>query len=164
MKSGKTFAIGVLGVGGVALIYKLLHPSVITGIKLFNLTISPAEVYPNETVTISVLAINKSSSVKSATVNLGGDFMASQIVTLNPGESQTLDFMVTPSAEKTYQVSVDGLSGSFVCTAAPHADIRVESLIITPESCYVGDTVTISVMVKNYGDAPGSKTITCNIT
>jgi len=90
--------------------------------------------------------------------------MATQAVTLGPGQSQMVSFTVTPPAEGTYHVAIDGLSGSFVCTVAPHADIRAENLVILPSACYVGDTVTISVTVTNYGNAPGTKTITCTIT
>jgi hypothetical protein len=89
--------------------------------------------------------------------------MASQTVTLGPGESQVVSFTVTPSAEGTYHVAIDGLTGSFVCTAAPHADIRVENLVISPSAPYVGEVVAISVTVTNYGNAPGTKTITCTI-
>lgn len=39
--------------------------------------------------------------------------MAEQTVTLQPGESKTMSFEVTPSVAKAYQVSLDGLSGSF---------------------------------------------------
>ena len=39
--------------------------------------------------------------------------MAEQIVELAPGESKVISFEVTPHEAKTYQVQVDGLSGSF---------------------------------------------------
>lgn len=38
-------------------------------------------------------------------------------VSLNPGESKPVTFKVTPTKAKTYQVSVDGLTGSFVALA-----------------------------------------------
>jgi len=44
--------------------------------------------------------------------------MAQQSKTLQPGESKTVSFEVTPTVAKTYQVSVDGLGGSFVAEAA----------------------------------------------
>jgi len=133
-------------------------------IDLSNLTISPSTVYPGETVTISVLAINNNTvSTLSKEVTLGGDFMASQTISLAPGASQTVSFTVTPIEERTYVVSVDGLSGTFVCTAEPHSDIRAVSLDISPAFCYVGDTVTISVTVTNFGDSHGVKTIICDV-
>ncbi|MBA7686808.1 hypothetical protein ES703_95267 [subsurface metagenome] len=45
--------------------------------------------------------------------------MAEQTVTLNPGESKVVAFEVTPSEARTYQVSVNGLAGSFIATEAP---------------------------------------------
>lgn len=50
----------------------------------------------------------------------------------------------------------------FVSTVC--ADIRVTSLSISPESCYVGDTVTITVTVKNFGTAAGSYDVVINVT
>ncbi|MBA7629845.1 hypothetical protein ES703_37352 [subsurface metagenome] len=44
--------------------------------------------------------------------------MAEQTVELQPGESQVISFEATPTVAKTYQVSVDGLTGSFVATEA----------------------------------------------
>lgn len=45
--------------------------------------------------------------------------MAKQTVTLQPGESQVVTFEATPMEARTYQVSVDGLSGSFRAIAPP---------------------------------------------
>jgi len=43
--------------------------------------------------------------------------MAEQSVTLNPGESRVVSFEAIPHEARTYQVVVDGLSGSFVAIA-----------------------------------------------
>ena len=90
--------------------------------------------------------------------------MAQKTVSVAPGGSAVVAFEVTPTAAKTYQVSVDGLMGSFVCTTVPVADIRVEDLVISPAQVYVGEPVTISVVVTNYGTVAGSKTITCTVS
>lgn len=45
--------------------------------------------------------------------------MAEQQITLNPGESREVTFEATPTVAKTYQVSVDGLTGSFVAIPRP---------------------------------------------
>ena len=39
--------------------------------------------------------------------------MAEQTVELEPGQSEVVSFTAVPSVAKTYQVSADGLSGSF---------------------------------------------------
>ena len=167
-KDGKKIAIG-LGLAAVATTAIILAtrtkaapPGAV--FKLRELSISPQAVNPGQTVTISCVATNIGSEAGSYTVILGGDFMAQQSVTLQPGESKAVSFEVTPTAVKTYYVSVDGLSGSFVVTTAPVADIRVEDLLISPTEVYVGEPVTISVVVTNYGTAAGSKTITCTVS
>lgn len=132
--------------------------------RVSNLVISPKEVNPGQLVTISCLVTNIGSEAGEYMVKLGGDFMAQQSITLQPGESKTVTFEVSPAEAGTYQVSVDGLSGSFHAVAAPVADIRVEDLVITPGEVYVGEKVSITVRATNYGSASGTKTITCSVT
>jgi len=134
--------------------------------QVSNLIISPAEVQLGYSVTISCLVENIGTEVGTKTVvcKVEGEIMAEQSVTLEPGESRTIAFEVVPDVAKTYSVSVDGLSGTFRATTVPVADIRVENLVIEPSEVQVGQPVTISVMVANYGAAAGSKTISCNIT
>jgi len=45
--------------------------------------------------------------------------MAEQSVTLNPGESKVISFEAIPREAKTYQVSVDGLTGAFTAISGP---------------------------------------------
>lgn len=132
--------------------------------RVNDLVISPTEVNPGQVVTISCLVTNIGAEEGSYIVKLGGDFMAEQTVTLAPGESKTVAFEVTPAVAKTYSVSVDGLSGSFVATEVPIADIRVENLVISPTEVYVNEPVTISVEARNYGTASGSKKIICTVS
>jgi len=132
--------------------------------KISNLVISPEEVNPGQIVTISCLVTNIGTEAGSYTVRMGGDFMAEQTVTLQPGESKTVSFEVTPEVAKSYSVTVDGLHGSFKAVTVPVADIRVENLIITPSEVYVGEKVSISVTATNYGTAVGTKKITCTVS
>jgi len=132
--------------------------------RVSDLAISPGEVNPGQPVTISCLVTNRGSLAGDYTVKMGGDFVAQQTVSLAPGESKTVSFEVTPAVAKTYQVSVDGLYGSFVATTVPVADIRVENLVVSPAEVNVGEPVTISVTATNYGTAAGTKTITCTVT
>lgn len=132
--------------------------------RVSNPVIQPTEVQVGHPVTITCLVTNIGSEAGDYTVILGGDFVAEQTVSLAPGESKTVSFEVTPAVAKTYSVSVDGLSGSFVATEVPVADIRVENLTITPAEVMVGQKVTISVVATNYGTASGSKKIVCNVS
>ncbi len=132
--------------------------------EVSNLVISPAEVQVGYPVIISCLVTNIGSEAGAYTVHLGGDFVADKSVTLQPGESKTVSFEVTPTVAKTYSVTVDGLYGTFVATTVPVADIRVENLDISPAEVMVGEKVFISVTATNYGTTAGSKVITCNVT
>ena len=132
--------------------------------KVSKPVISPEEVNPGQVVTITCLVTNIGAEAGDYTVKLGGDFMAEQQVTLNPGESKTVSFEVTPTVAKSYSVSVDGQTGTFKAVTIPVADIRVENLSISPAEVFVGEKVTISVTAKNYGTAAGTKKIVCNVS
>lgn len=90
--------------------------------------------------------------------------MATQIksVTLDPGESQRLDFTIIPETEKTYSVNVNGLTGSFTAIALP-PEFEVSDLVINPTQVYVGEPVSISVTVTNVGGTTGTATITLEV-
>lgn len=160
----------VAGVGWLTLRRKppVPEPEPPTGpeadIKVENLSIEPSEVGVGGSVRISALAKNYGGRAGSYTIRLGGDFMAEQTVSLQPGESKTVSFMVTATAVKTYSVSVDGLSGSFKATEAPVADIRVSNLAIAPKEATVGGKVSISVTATNHGNAAGSRKVLLTVS
>ena len=87
-----------------------------------------------------------------------------KIVTLNPGESKTVIFAFTPGAARSYQVSVDGLSGSFIAYEVPQAEFQVSNLVISPSEVYVGQPVAISLTVTNIGGLKGSYEVNCEVT
>ncbi|MBA7675730.1 hypothetical protein ES703_83967 [subsurface metagenome] len=132
--------------------------------EVSGLVIYPAEVAIGETVIIACIVTNIGGEAGSYTVHLGGDLVAEQSVTLEPGESKTISFEVTPDRAKTYSVSVNGLSGSFRAVEVPVADIKVENLFIDKAEVYVGEKVTISVVATNYGMAAGTKRIVCTVS
>lgn len=156
----KTYEVSVDGQSGTFWVSKAPEAD----IQVEDLVISPSEVYVGEEVTISVKVTNYGEVSGSHTVKLSGDFSDEQSVTLQPGESKTVSFKITPSTAKTYKVLVNGQSDSFVVVEKPVANIQVEDLEILPSEVYVGEEVTISVKVTNYGTAAGSKTIDCTVT
>lgn len=89
-------------------------------IRLENLNISPAEVQVGLAVTISVTVKNygTQAGTKLVTCKVDGG-TATQEVSLEPGQSQNLSFQSVPTEAKTYQVTVDGLTGSFTATGGP---------------------------------------------
>ncbi|GAI61302.1 unnamed protein product [marine sediment metagenome] len=75
--------------------------------------------------------------------------MAEQSVTLTPGESKAISFEATPHEARSYQVSVNGLAGSFSAVGAPPdipVGFTISSLTITPKTVGIGYSVTISVI------------------
>ena len=84
-------------------------------------------------------------------------------VTLAPGEAKPVEWHVRPNEARVYQVSVDGLSGSFRVLEPPVAQFVVSDLIITPTQCYPEELVRISVTVRNIGSVAGNYTVTCEV-
>lgn len=127
--------------------------------EVTDLLIEPEEVYVGETVTVSVLVTNVGNLEGTKTVVFEG--LVSKDVTLDPGDSARVTFEVTPTEPGTYAVKIDVLEGSFICVPKPAPDIRVApgSLVIIPETVFVGREVTITATAMNYGDAYGKKDI-----
>jgi hypothetical protein len=84
-----------------------------------NLSIQPAEIQPDETVTISVSVANTGGMEGSYNVVLmiNGVTEAEESVTIAAGDSQSVSFSITKEDAGSYSVAVDGLSGSFVIVA-----------------------------------------------
>ena len=85
-------------------------------------------------------------------------------VTLNPGESKAVTFSFTPTIDGVYSVSVDGLSGSFIAHPLLEAEFEVSNLLIDPTEVYVGEPVSISVVVTNVGGMAGETIIECEVS
>ena len=155
---------GVIGVIVLATRAKAAPPIPPAEISLGDLTVNPPEVNPGQKVTVSVIVTNIGGMVGSYEVILGGDFMATKMVTLEPGESKAVTFEVTPTELGMYLVSVDGLTGSFSVVEVPVTNIQLSDLVISPTEVYVGEPVSISVVATNFGTAAGSRTITFTVS
>ena len=89
-----------------------------------NLVVSPAEIKPNEEVTVSVKVSNIGGQTGTYTI----PFIVNQIqedsklVTLNKEESTTVEFKVTKQTLGTYNINVDGLFHTFTVTQTPSED------------------------------------------
>jgi len=92
-----------------------------------SLSVKPAEVKPDESVTIAVSVANTGGTEGSYTVvlKINGVKEEEKRVTVAAGGSQDVSFSVAKADAGTYSVALDGLSGSFhVITPVP---------IVTPE-------------------------------
>jgi len=86
-----------------------------------DLSISPTEVDINESVTISVSAINTGDLAGSykVTLKINDEVEASKEVTINAGASGQVTFTTSRDVAGTYSVDVNGLIGSFTVREKP---------------------------------------------
>jgi len=84
-----------------------------------SLSISPSEVEPGESVTITVGVANLGTATGSRTIELWieGELEDSQDLTLDPGAAESVTFAVSREEAGTYRVAVDGFRGEFEVVA-----------------------------------------------
>ncbi len=133
-------------------------------VVITDITVSPDPVYVNEPVTISFLATNTSAEKGTANIIIGGDINMAINITLNPGESRDVILTFVPPDARQYQVTIDGLTAHFTATVVPVVNIVATNLVVSPTSVQIGQTVTITVTVKNTGNVVGSRLIDVAIT
>jgi beta-lactamase superfamily II metal-dependent hydrolase len=80
-----------------------------------NLSISPHDVEPGRTVTISATVTNSggSSGSYTAILKINGSQVETKSITLNAGESQVVSFTVVKESTGTYTLELGGLAGTF---------------------------------------------------
>jgi len=100
--------------------------------------------------------------------------LATQEITLGPGESQTVDFAavstegVDPgSYEHTVASANTSSTGSLVIESEPEPPepANFQIVTVTPESATAtqGDTVTVTATIQNTGEAEATQTVTLDI-
>jgi uncharacterized membrane protein len=127
-----------------------------------GLTISPTQVDAGKSVTISVRVANNGDLDASykLTLNINNVAVATRDISVPGGTMQTVDFTTIQDTGGTYNVDVNGLSGTFVVKAlslpSPPAAFTASALTISPTEVGIGGSVTISVRVVNNGEVGGS--------
>ncbi|MBA7713512.1 hypothetical protein ES703_122515 [subsurface metagenome] len=149
----------------------VVTPPAPAAFSVTNLSVTPLEVEPGETVTIAVLVANTGGEAGSYQVTLViNDLVeATKEVTVRAGLSKEVTFSVTREEADTYTVTVvDGLSDSFtvvsVVVLPEPADFSVSYLSVSPRlEVEPGETVTITMLVANTGGESGSYTVVLKI-
>ena len=126
-----------------------------------DLSISPDEVYADDSVTVSAVVSNEGDLSGSCEVVLkvGGEVIETEAVMLAGGESRLVSFNVSGEQPGLYSVDVNGAVGSFsVIEAVDYLppSFSVSDLSISPDEVYADDSVTVSAVVSNEGDLSGS--------
>jgi hypothetical protein len=149
--------------------FTILVPSRPAAFSVGALSISPTEADIGESVTISFVVTNTGDLTDSYTVTLKIDdiTVATQVLTLAGGGSETLTFDTAKDVVGTHTVNVNGLSDTFTVRAAAlpptPAAFTTGTLTISPKEVDIAQTVTISVVVTNTGDLTGSYEVTLKI-
>jgi hypothetical protein len=83
--------------------------------ELNGLTINPSSIRVDDTITVSIDCRNEGNKAGSHTITLmiNGEVEGEKTVTLDPDDSTSVSFEVSPSEEGVYSVDVNGLAGSF---------------------------------------------------
>lgn len=103
-------------------------PALLTSasVAFSNLTVTPAEVYPGDNVTVSIDVSNKGNIQGSYKVVLTEKTVSSSnileyanLVTLNPGETKTVTFVTGKNQVGTYSVQVSDKVGQYTVIPVP---------------------------------------------
>lgn len=135
---GRQIGIGThqVEVDGQTATFRVLKPATF---EISDLEINPREVEPGENVYISVSVMNSGEIEGIATIPLRieGEVEATSMMMIEEGEERKVSFTVTKENEGTYEVEVNGLSGSFKVTKPPEF----------PSSIVILITISIAVSV-----------------
>ena len=105
----------------------------VSGFLVANLSIQPAEVEPNEMVTITVSVANTHDTwgIYSLVLQIDGVKEEEGQVMVGAGGTETVTFYVTRKEPGTYRVFVNGLSGYFtvVAPAASEEEAKVATIV-----------------------------------
>lgn len=119
MKAKKLIALSLLAI----LLLSILACGGGGGAKfvVYNLSITPSSAEVGQQVTISVAVENlgDDEGTKEIIVKVNGEVIDRGAVWLAQGVADTLTFTYTPTAEGTYDIEVDGESGSLIVSAPP---------------------------------------------
>ena len=135
---------------------------------LSNLTITPTEVEPGQEVTISFNIENVEDQSFTYIITMYvGEHRVLIDVTLEPYESKIVTHTITRNTVGDYDVTVDGLTGSFTVKSLPKpprpAEFIVSDLTISPTEVLEGEEVTVSVTITNIGEIMGTHTLEIRI-
>lgn len=128
-----------------------------------NLNITPSEVELGENVTISFFIQNMDSQSLQYYAKMQiGELSLLVEVELEAYESKMVTRTITPDEVGDYNVTVIGMTGSFMVKALPivvepiPATFIVHDLVLSSNEVEYGENVTVTVNIENVGEETGS--------
>jgi len=96
-------------------------------IGLSKLVINPYEAWPNETVTVTVIATNIGVEPDSLSVRfmVDGSLLERRIIELDAKETTTVEFMLNETTEGRHTIGVNSLTGTFSVVPAGYHTLTI---------------------------------------
>jgi hypothetical protein len=123
-------------------------------LSIAGLSVLPAEIKPNEIVVVTATVVNTGGIEGSLILlmKIDGITEGAEIVTVGPGSTEVVHFLVTRRNAGSYSVSVDGLSDSFTVVEeevpiAPAIPPEAPAEVPEPEANYTGWIWVIVIIV-----------------
>ncbi len=116
-------------------IYTILAPVSAPDFELSEFLISPEEVATGQMVSIECRVTNRGAMAGyyEVTMKLNGDIQEVRRIALNGGESRGISFGIIRNAAGTYNVDVNGITGTYIVSTEQHS-----STYIPPEPSSTG--------------------------
>ncbi|MHA2052086.1 MAG: DUF2341 domain-containing protein [Candidatus Kariarchaeaceae archaeon] len=129
--------------------------------EVSDLIISPSIVEPGDDIEISVKVTNIGGDSGNYTIILTVEGVTedSETVSLDGETSTQVTFSVTKTADGTYSVEVNGLSGDFIVYTPEPAEFELSGFDLSGTHVQPGELIEGTVIVSNLGEVSGSYSI-----
>jgi len=128
--------------------------------EVMSLDITPPKVTTDEKATIEVEIRNNDVKMVTSNVPLMVNGVADdrKSITLAPGATKSITFILVKSQAGTYRISVGNKEATLVVETPLPPDFRLSGLKINPSEVDTCDKVTVTAKVANVGGTQGSYT------
>lgn len=153
--------VAVVAIAGIAGVYLLTGSQ--ANLKVKDMNLSQKKIVQGESVSAKVEVTNDDGAKGSKTISLkvDGEVVNEKEVTLSAGETDTFDLEWSSKETGNYKISV--LDFSETLDVVKPANFEITNLNTAPKNPKMGETVNVSVEVKNSGGIGGTKQIEFNI-
>jgi hypothetical protein len=128
--------------------------------EVLSLDITPPKITPGEKVTVEVEIRNGNAETDTCNVPLMVNGVADdrRNVTLAPGTTELITFVLTRSQAGTYRISVGNKESTLVVEKLLPPEFHLSNLEINPSKVDSGEKVVITAKITNVGGTQGSYT------
>src|SRR4030043_249217 len=128
--------------------------------EVLSLYVTPPKITTGEKATIKVEIRNNDAKDAAYNVPLMVNGVADdrRSVTLSPGETELLTFVLTRNHPGTYRISMGTWESTLMVEKPLPAEFQLSNLEINPTEVEVGDDIFISAKIANVGGIQGNYT------